>query len=269
MTQAPEASGGMRARISERTFRKDKWWQTLRTVAVGLMIRVLYATVRMFTGQWYFVPQYHYLTPFYSPCVSGECVPGSSTLNHWFPAVPLIIPCASCRCILRRPAQAAVYLLTVTAQPCPGGKDFSQQMLEKLLDHPDAVTLRFSRWALGFRFASDGRVGPLVVAAEHPLDDALFCLESQMTHILIHRIARFSTRDLVDRVVLLSRAATPLGGLRQGAATGEPDSPHAPKARHCGYPSRETREVGEANFCQGHDVHPGATCHSPAIMATF
>ena len=36
---------------------------------------VLYATVRVFTGHWYFVPKYHYLTPFYSPCVSGECVP--------------------------------------------------------------------------------------------------------------------------------------------------------------------------------------------------
>ena len=40
------------------------------------------------------MPQYHYLTPFYSPCVSGECVPGSSSLGHWFPAVPPIIPYA-------------------------------------------------------------------------------------------------------------------------------------------------------------------------------
>ena len=47
-----------------------------------------------FTGHWYFVPQYHYLTPFYSPCVSGECVPGSSALGQWIPAVPPIIPYA-------------------------------------------------------------------------------------------------------------------------------------------------------------------------------
>ena len=40
------------------------------------------------------MPQYHYLTPFYSPCVSGECVPGSSTLGTWIPAVPPIIPYA-------------------------------------------------------------------------------------------------------------------------------------------------------------------------------
>ncbi len=54
-----------------------------------------YATVRVFTGHWYFVPQYHYLTPFYSPCVSGECVPGSSALGHWWPAIPPIIPYAA------------------------------------------------------------------------------------------------------------------------------------------------------------------------------
>jgi hypothetical protein len=94
MTQAPEAPARSRARISERTFRKDKWWQTPRIVAAGLTIWVLYATVRVFTGHWYFVPQYHYLTPFYSPCVSGECVPGSSTLGQWIPAVPPIIPYA-------------------------------------------------------------------------------------------------------------------------------------------------------------------------------
>ena len=94
MTQAPEAPARSRAQISERTFRKDKWWQTPRIVAAGLTIWVLYATVRVFTGHWYFVPQYHYLTPFYSPCVSGECVPGSSTLGQWIPAVPPIIPYA-------------------------------------------------------------------------------------------------------------------------------------------------------------------------------
>jgi len=94
MTQAPEAPARSRAQFSERTFRKDKWQQSPRIVAAGLTIWVLYATVRVFTGHWYFVPQYHYLTPFYSPCVSGECVPGSSTLGQWWPAIPPIIPYA-------------------------------------------------------------------------------------------------------------------------------------------------------------------------------
>lgn len=78
--------------------------------------------------------------------------------------------------ILRRPARAAAYLLTVTAQPCPGGTDFSKEMLEKLSRHPDEVTSRFSKWALGFRFADDGSVRPLLAAAEYPLDDRPFRL---------------------------------------------------------------------------------------------
>ena len=59
-----------------------------------LTIWVTYATVHVFIGHWYWVPKYHYLTPFYSPCISGECVPGSSTLGQWIPAVPPIIPYA-------------------------------------------------------------------------------------------------------------------------------------------------------------------------------
>src|SRR5258707_7968040 len=94
MTQAPEAQARSRARISDRTFRKDKWWQTPRITAAGLTVWVLYATVRVFMGHWYFVPQYHYLTPFSSRCASGECVPGSATLGAWIPAVPPIIPYA-------------------------------------------------------------------------------------------------------------------------------------------------------------------------------
>jgi hypothetical protein len=62
--------------------------------AAGLTIWVLYATVRVFTGHWYYVPRYHYLAPFYSPRVSGECVPGSSALGQWWLAVPPVIPYA-------------------------------------------------------------------------------------------------------------------------------------------------------------------------------
>jgi len=76
--------------------------------------------------------------------------------------------------ILRRPARAAAYLLTVTAQPSQFGKDFSQELLEKLRRHPDPVTSRFSNWALGFRFPREGNVRPLLAAAEQPLDETPF-----------------------------------------------------------------------------------------------
>jgi len=94
MTQVSDAPARTRAQIKERTLRTDPWYNRGRVVATLLTIWVVYATVRVFTGHWYFVPQYHYLTPFYSPCVSGECVPGSSALGHWIPAVPPIIPYA-------------------------------------------------------------------------------------------------------------------------------------------------------------------------------
>ena len=94
MTQLSDAPARTRAQITERTLRKDQWQRKPIITAVLRTIWVLYATVRVFTGHWYFVPQYHYLTPFYSPCVSGECVPGSSSLGTWIPAVPPIIPYA-------------------------------------------------------------------------------------------------------------------------------------------------------------------------------
>ena len=66
---------------------------------------------------------------------------------------------------LRRPARAAAYLLTVTAQPRKGkDKDFSEELLEKLGEHPDKVTADLSRWALGFRFRPDGGIRPLLDA---------------------------------------------------------------------------------------------------------
>lgn len=69
--------------------------------------------------------------------------------------------------ILRRPLRAAAYLLIVTAQPRQGrAKDFSQELLEKLADHPDEVTAELSNWALRFRFADDGTVRPLLAAAD-------------------------------------------------------------------------------------------------------
>lgn len=74
--------------------RSGPWWSNPVVLATSLIIWFLYAVVRVFTGHWYFVAQYHYLTPFYSPCVSGECVPGSSTFGQWIPAIPPIIPYA-------------------------------------------------------------------------------------------------------------------------------------------------------------------------------
>jgi hypothetical protein len=74
--------------------------------------------------------------------------------------------------MLRRPARAAAYLLTATAQPAdPGRKDLSQELLEKMSRYPDPSTARLSRWALSFRFAPEGRIRPFLAAAEYAEHD--------------------------------------------------------------------------------------------------
>jgi hypothetical protein len=93
-TEVTAAPARTRAKISEPTLRKDPWWRAPAVTATLLSIWVIYATVHVFLGRWYWVPQYHYLTPFYSPCISGACSAGSSSLGTWFPKVPSIIPYA-------------------------------------------------------------------------------------------------------------------------------------------------------------------------------
>jgi hypothetical protein len=109
----------------------------------------------------------------------GDCfgVPGFEDLagNARETLSPILTELASMRGtrakILRRPARAAAYLLTVTAQPARRGKpDLSQVLLEKLSEHPDPVTARLSEWALSFRFAEDGTVRPLLAAVEYDPD---------------------------------------------------------------------------------------------------
>jgi hypothetical protein len=68
---------------------------------------------------------------------------------------------------LRRPARAAAYLLTVTAQPRVGDReDLSQELLGRLSQHKDTVTSKLSQWALSFRFAPDGSIRPFLASAE-------------------------------------------------------------------------------------------------------
>ncbi len=66
--------------------------------------------------------------------------------------------------VLRRVARAAAYLLTVTAQP--GRRDFSRELLQRLAGYPDPVTSDFSNWVLSFRFTVDGKIRPLISAAQ-------------------------------------------------------------------------------------------------------
>jgi hypothetical protein len=62
-----------RAAIAAKTLRTDRWWFPPLVTFVGLSAWVIYATVRVFMHKDFFVEQYHYLTPFYSPCLTDRC----------------------------------------------------------------------------------------------------------------------------------------------------------------------------------------------------
>ncbi len=65
-----------RAKIKERTLRTDKWWlQPALTFGV-LFSFVIYATFRAFENKYYFTEPL--ISPFYSPCLSTSCSPGSA-----------------------------------------------------------------------------------------------------------------------------------------------------------------------------------------------
>ncbi|CCW14910.1 putative succinate dehydrogenase membrane anchor subunit [Rhodococcus aetherivorans] len=61
---------------------------------LGLAVFVVYATIRSFVRTAYWVEEYHYLTPFYSPCVSASCVPGARHFGTWVGELPMWIPLA-------------------------------------------------------------------------------------------------------------------------------------------------------------------------------
>ncbi len=80
MSSTTDASTG-RAQITAKTLRTDRWWLPPLVTAAGLVAWIIYATVRVFMERWYFVPEYNYLTPFYSPCVSLGCTPEAAQLR--------------------------------------------------------------------------------------------------------------------------------------------------------------------------------------------
>ncbi|MCV7385792.1 hypothetical protein [Mycolicibacter longobardus] len=67
-----------RAQIANRTLRTDRWWMSPLRIDLGFAAFLIYATARGFQQNHYFVEKYHYLTPFYSPCVNQGCIAEAS-----------------------------------------------------------------------------------------------------------------------------------------------------------------------------------------------
>jgi hypothetical protein len=91
---APPPGERRRASLAARTLRTDRWWfQPLITV-IALACWLIYAVVRAATQKNYWVPQYHYLTPFASPCLSQSCVPEAAVFGRPLPHFPPLVPFA-------------------------------------------------------------------------------------------------------------------------------------------------------------------------------
>jgi hypothetical protein len=84
--------GRPRAAIAAKTLRTDRWWLAPLLTVLGLVAWVAYATVRVFMQNRYFLegPGFHYLTPFYSPCISDGCTPHAAEFGRFLPANALI-----------------------------------------------------------------------------------------------------------------------------------------------------------------------------------
>ena len=78
-----------RAAIAAKTLRTDRWWLAPLLTMLGLSAFLVYGVVRAALNKWYWVPETHYLAPFYSPCLAKSCAPGSSHfLGQPFPQLP-------------------------------------------------------------------------------------------------------------------------------------------------------------------------------------
>jgi hypothetical protein len=91
VSSTTKATAG-RARIAARTLRTDNWWRAPLVQATVLIVLLGYVVVRLFMRQWYWVGEYNYLTPLYSPCISESCTPGSAHFGTIFGDLPIWIP---------------------------------------------------------------------------------------------------------------------------------------------------------------------------------
>jgi hypothetical protein len=82
-----------RAAISAKTLRTDRWWFEPVYTVVGLSAWLAWGLVHtLIIKDFYFVegPGHHYLTPFFSPCMSTACVPEAAAFGRFLPDLPLI-----------------------------------------------------------------------------------------------------------------------------------------------------------------------------------
>ena len=75
--------GEHRADIAAKTLRLDRWWVQPAITAAVLLAFVVYATWRAFENAYYYSEPL--ISPFYSPCLATDCVPGSTNFTPFGP----------------------------------------------------------------------------------------------------------------------------------------------------------------------------------------
>jgi hypothetical protein len=88
MTQATTTPARDRARIAERTLRKDPWWRQPAINAAALGVVVIYLTWASLVNADYFWKPY--VSPLYSPCLATTCTKGSGF--DWIPWLTWLTP---------------------------------------------------------------------------------------------------------------------------------------------------------------------------------
>ncbi len=78
--------GGARGGPNEATLRQDRWWIQPLVIVSVLTAFVIYSTWAAFQNKYYFVGANVHrdlISPFYSPCLGGTCVPGAKFAFTW------------------------------------------------------------------------------------------------------------------------------------------------------------------------------------------
>jgi hypothetical protein len=81
-----------RAKIDAKTLRQDRWWVQPAITVVVLTSFIIYSTWRAFANTNYFAAPY--ISPFYSPCIATNCVPGTGDVHpvgDWWTLSPALL----------------------------------------------------------------------------------------------------------------------------------------------------------------------------------
>ncbi|MPZ64922.1 MAG: hypothetical protein GEU83_05225 [Pseudonocardiaceae bacterium] len=87
-----DAPGRVVTRV--RTLRTDRWWLPPLLTFLGLTAFLVYGLVRTAMQNYYWVAEHHFLTPFYSPCMTMSCLPEAAHFGRPFPEFPALVPYA-------------------------------------------------------------------------------------------------------------------------------------------------------------------------------